>query len=174
MKKFFGTLLAALVLLTATATHAAKVQPLAEIDAYNFFLNMGYEVDCSHWERYEGKQLYAVMIPEEPLIISKDFANIELCAEMRKDGRVVDVTLFFNAGSSGDEMSVIATKVFRALDEAAFDENQAAIEQSLYEFLSTPKISDATLNFGTKQIALAKEISRDAIIITIKPASMDA
>ena len=170
MKKFFGTFIAALILMTATVTHAAKVQPLAEIDTYNFFLNMGYEVDCSHWERYEGKQLYAVMIPEEPLIISKDFANIELCAEMRKDGRVVDVTLFFNAGSSGDEMSVIATKVFRALDEAAFDENQAAIEQSLYEFLSTPKISDATLNFGTKQIALAKEISRDAIIITIKPA----
>ena len=114
------------------------------------------------------------MIPEDPLIISKDFANIELCAEMRKDGRVVDITLFFKAGSSGDEMSVIATKVFRSLDEAAFDANQAAIEQSLYEFLSTPKISDATLNFGAKQIALAKEISRDAIIITIKPASMDA
>ena len=107
MKKLFGTLLAALVLLTATVTHAAKVQPLAEIDAYNFFLNMGYEVDCSHWERYEGKQLYAVMIPEDPLIISKDFANIELCAEMRKEGRVADVTLFFKAGSSGDEMSVI-------------------------------------------------------------------
>ena len=171
MKKFFGTMLAAIVILSATVTHAAKFQPLAEVDAYDFFLNMGYEVDCSHWERYEGKQLYAAMIPEEPLIISKDFANIEVCCEMRKAGRVVDVTLFFAAGSGGDEMTVIAAKILRALDETAFDANSTALEQSLTEFLSAPKISDTTLDFGTRRIALNKVIQRDAVIITIKLAA---
>lgn len=170
MKKIFGALLVAIVLLTANITHAAKIQPLAEIDAYNFFLNMGYEVDCSHWERYEGKNLFAAMIPEEPLIISKEFANIEVCSEVRK-GYIVDITLFFRAGSDGDEMTFIAAKVFNALNPDAFQTNQAAIEKSLAEFLSAPQVTETILNFDKTNCALAKEIQRDTVIITIKVAA---
>lgn len=170
MKKIFVTLTLLLVFVAANVTHAAKIQTLADIDTYNFFQNMGYEVDCSHWERLKGKKLFAAMIPEDPLIISKEFANIEVCAEQKKDF-VLEVTLFFKAGSLGDEMSVIVNKVVKALNPEAFEANQAQIEQKIFELMSLPKMTDTIITAADNRYALEKEIQSDKVVLTIKPVA---
>lgn len=173
MKKFFGLLTLLVVLCAANISYAAKIQTLADIDAYNFFLNIGYEVDCSYWERTrDGKQLFAAIIPEEPLIISKESPNVEVYAEPRK-GHVVEVVLYLRAVEA-DALTAAVAKAVNALDAETFQANQSAVEQTISELLTSPQMTETILAFGTNRYALTKETQHVNLIVRIKPAPQNS
>ena len=174
MKKFFGALLAVVVLLTANISHAAKIQPLAEIDAYNFFRNMGYEVDCSHFEYVRGRQFYYATIPEDPLIFSKDFANVEVYAEQKK-GYIVEVALYLQEDADVSAMVAIIAKTLKSLDAAAFQTNQAAIEQNVTDWLNTLTLDDLTVAIdANRQLVFSREEQHGRILmISVKVGARD-
>lgn len=144
MKKFFATLILSVVVLTAGVVHAARPQPLAEIDTYNFYQNMGYEVDCSHFERVDGKQLFSTILIEEPLAVSKDLPNMLVYADQRK-GFILEIDMYLRGDGDKNEMAAFVAKVINALDPAAFQANQTAIEQSIAQLMNSPSPREVRL-----------------------------
>lgn len=136
MKKFFGALFVALIIFSANV-HAAKPALLADLNAETFFANLGYEVDCSYWERMrDGRQQFNVILPETPLAMIKDEPNMEVYSEGRK-GKVVEVVIYFKTTADKNSVDEFLAKVLNALDENFFQANSDAIKQSLEEFTST-------------------------------------
>lgn len=165
MKNFFGALTVLVVLVLSNVTFAAKIQPLAEIDAQNFFLNMGYDVDCSHWERRNGKQFYFATLPEDPLVFSKDYDNVELYADMRT-GRIVEINLYLQSDADAKILTTCVAKIISALDADAFKKNQAAIEQNIAEFIAVPAPAERTVAIDAdRQFAFGKEELRGKVLM---------
>ena len=178
MKKFFA-LLAALgvIIFSANISHAAK-QPepvlLADITAEEFFTHMGYEVDCSYWEKASGgRQLFFAMIPEEPLIISKDLANVEVYAEKRK-GKIVEVVLYFKAAGDKSATASILARAVKSLDENIFTENRAAIEKRISDFLDAPQTTAEIFTVADHYVLQKEEEGRAMLAIHITPAQKNS
>ena len=171
MKKFFMTLpVIVAIIFFANVTHAAKFQTLANITADEFFSNMGYEVDCTHWQRArDGRRVFATMIPEEPLIISKDYANVEVLAE-KKNSMVTEVVLYFQTKSDTNSVAAIVAKALKSLDAEFFQANQPALEQSIGELLSTP---NPKVTVAVDYLLSKEEADKKTFIVRIKPAKSD-
>lgn len=174
MKKIFALLLLSVVIFSANVTHAAKEKPFAEITAEEFFSNMGYEVDCSHWEYTRNRRrLFAAMLPEEPLVVAKDLANVEVIAEPTK-GFILEVSLFLQAGDEDATASMVA-RVINALDAELFGANQAAIEQKISDLMNSLNSPDevlVTVNAPDRNFILSKEAQRGKILLVqIKPVA---
>lgn len=173
MKKIFALLAALSVLIfSANISHAAK-QPepvlLADITAEEFFKNMGYEVDCSYWEKAsDGRQLFFAMIPEEPLIISKDLANVDVYAEKR-NGKIVEVVLYFKAAGDKGATASILSRAVKSLDENFFLENQATIEKRISDFLDATQTTDEIFTVAERYVLQREDQSRAMLAIHIKP-----
>lgn len=165
MKKIFATMLALAMLLTVNISHAAKVPVLADIDAENFFRNMGYEVDCSYWERKNGKIFFEATLPEDPFVIAKDFGNVEVFAE-KKGGRIVELRLYMRKLNDTAALTAAVAKVIKALDAEAFTANQAAIEQGIMQFMNSPQLpDDSTVTItAERKFSLHKEEMRGRIL----------
>ena len=166
MKKIFATLLAVVVLLIGNVSHAAdKLPALTDIDAENFYRNMGYEVDCSHWERTrDGRLLFEAMLPEDPLVIAKDFGNVDVYTD--KKWRIVEVRLYMRKIRDVNALTAIVAKTFKALDAETFTANQTAIEQGILQFMNSPQLpDDSTLDIADKKFALHKEEMRGRILV---------
>ena len=144
------------VIFAANVSHAAKPVILADITAEELFANIGYEVDCSYWERTrDGKQLFAAQLPEEALITPKDDANIEVYAEPRQS-KILEVVLYVQSAADTDAQLAIIARVVKALDENI----SADVEQSVRELLNAD-----TQETIIKNCALTKELSGKTLIV---------
>lgn len=166
MKKFFGALLVTLIIFSANVHAAKQTALLADLDAETFFANLGYEVDCSYWENTrDNRQLFSVILIEDPLAMTKDEPNMEVYSEARK-GKVVEVVIYLKAAADKNSSVELLAKVLNALDENFFRANRDAINQSLEEFADTqPKkiIAD--------RYALTRELSDDKnLVVHVTPA----
>ncbi|MBE8954713.1 MAG: hypothetical protein SR2Q5_03455 [Quinella sp. 2Q5] len=170
MRKIFAALMMCSVLwLTATA-QAAKLTPLAEIDAYGFYQNMGYEVDCSHFERIDRKMVFRTILPEEPLALSKELPNVVVHVDPRSN-HVVEVDLYLDADAEKNSQATFVAKVIAALDEAAFQKNQPAIERGIGQFVDAPTYKDIVVTIDeTRRYKLYKEIEAKVLAIYIEAA----
>lgn len=171
MKKIFAAMLAIITLFTVNVSCAAKKNvekfpALAEIDAYNFFRNMGYEVDCSYFETTrDGRQFYEAILPEAPLIFTKEFSNVEVFADKKK-GHIVELRLYMKIKSDPSELTAMVAKAIKSLDADAFTANQAEIEKNIFQLMSTPQLPDditVTIN-ADRKYALHKEELRGRVL----------
>lgn len=166
MKKFFAALTVIVLLLIVNVSYAAEKLPaLTDIDAENFYRNLGYEVDCSYWDRTrDGRLLFEAMIPEDPLVIAKDFGNIEVYTD--KKWRIVELRLYMRKVKDNAALTATVAKAIKALDAETFNANQAAIEQGILQFISTPQLPDDGILTVTadKKFALHKEEMRGRIL----------
>ena len=170
MKKFLGALFV-LLMIFSTNVHAAKSPAvmLADLDAKTFFDNLGYEVDCSYWEiTRDKKQLFSVILLEEPLALVKEEPNIEVYADM-KTGKVVEVVIYLKTYVEKKSSAEMVAKVLNALDEEFFSANRDAINQSLDEFINvqTEKI------IADKYVLSYEKLDEQIFIVYVKPAQVN-
>lgn len=164
MKKFFCALIVGVVILAANAADAAKYYPLAEIDAYGFYQNMGYEVDCSHFERVRGKMVFRTILIEDPLSIVKDTPNVLVYGEPRK-GNLVEVDMYLVSTADKNLQAAFVAKVINALDAAAFQANKTSIEQSIAQLLNEKSPAEVNINIDEKRhYNLYKEEQRGNVL----------
>lgn len=171
MKKFLGALFV-LLMIFSTNAHAAKPAPpviLADLNAKTFFANLGYDVDCSYWENTrDGKQLFIVLLLEEPLVIIKDEPNIEVYSEMNTE-KIVEVVLYLKNYAEKKSAAAMVAKVLNALDEEFFKANGDAINQGLEEFIDT----QAEKTIADKYTLSAEKLDEQIFTVHIKPAQMN-
>ena len=169
MKKIFLALIVGMFLLTANTSFAAKLNPLAEISAEDFYQNLGYEVDCSHFERVDGKIVFRTILPEEPLTLSKDLPNVLVYNDTRRN-YVVEIDLYLDDKAEKNLKAAFIAKVIAALDEETFKNNQASIEDKIDKFLSAP-VAETTLNISDKrQYKIFKEVDQGTLAVYIEGA----
>ena len=165
MKKFLGALFV-LLMIFSTNANAAKPVILADLDAETFFANLGYEVDCSYWERTrDNKQLFSVLLLEEPLSIMKDEPNVEVYAEM-KTGKVVEVAIYLKSHADKKSAAAMIARILNALDEEFFQTNNDAINRSLDDLISTR--TEKTI--ADKYVLSAAKLDEQIFTIHVTPA----
>ena len=175
MKKFFATLIVGLMMFTANSVDAAKFHTLTEIDAYNFYQNLGYEVDCSHFDRADGKIIFRTILPEEPLALKEEAPNVLVYAEPKNNGRVVEVDLYLNSDADKNLLATFVAKVIRSLDEDAFQKNQPAIQTQIASLINLPKDGYVSLTIDAeRKFSLYKQAQRAKVLAIFIEDSRDA
>ena len=171
MRKFFCMLIVGVVMLAANGVFAAKPNVLAEIDAYNFYQNMGYEVDCSHFERVDGKIVFRTILPESPLSLSKDLPNVLVYVETRNN-YVVEVDLYLDAGADKNSQVAFVAKVIEALDADVFQKNQAAIEKNIAQVMNAPDNQEMLVPISTdRRYKICTDSEQNVLAVYIEAAS---
>lgn len=175
MKKFFFALIVGALIFAANSADAAKFHVLAEIDAYDFYQNLGYEVDCSHFDRADGKIIFRTILPEEPLSLSQDDPNVLIYAEPTKKSRIVEIDIYLQSDADKNLLTAFVTKVINALDPDAFQKNQAAIENNIARLINSNAPADVDIVLDAeRKLNLYKEQLRGKVLAIFIEDARDA
>ena len=175
MKKFFSALIVGAMMLAAVSADAAKFHTLAEITAYDFYQNLGYEVDCSHFDRADGKIIFRTILPEEPLALKEEAPNVLIYAEPTNNGRVVEIDIYMQSDADKNLLAAFVGKVINALDPDAFQKNQSAIEKNIDRLINLPKDGyvDIVLD-AERKLSLYKQAQRGKVLAIFIEDARDA
>ena len=141
MKKFLSISLffVMIFIFTNISSAANPTYPLANITAYKFFKNMGYELDLRKPAAItpDGCPTYGTGLPESSLMQSSQYANTLLLTNKNGD-KILGIKLFFRSNANRADVVAVLSKVTKALDENIFEKMGADwVAETLNEFIDT-------------------------------------